>query len=114
MMRTSFIVGLVVIGATGQALAQPPADLRFVVAASAGVQTRSVTRTDTVSMELFAESGTVDATQTVAPKTLVDAGLSMRVWERVGAGVAAQSSSGMFLRIGTPSWFSWRFRLHCN
>ena len=113
MMRTSFIVGLVVVGATGQALAQPPADLRFVVAASAGVQTRSVTRTDTFSVELFAESGTVGGTQTVAPKTLVDAGLSMRVWERVGAGVAVSStgvatSADLDALVPHPFFFDFR------
>jgi hypothetical protein len=83
-----------VVGVAGVASAQPPDRHRFILTANAGVQALSVTRTDSVNFELYAETGTFEATQTIGPDPVFDGGVAMRLWRRMAVGVAVSHAQG--------------------
>lgn len=68
--------------------AQVHRDGRFLVSASAGVQTTVNTRTDRVDFDLFEETGQFAATQELGRTAVYDVGFSGRVWKGFGIGAS--------------------------
>jgi hypothetical protein len=73
-------------GIVARAVAQ--SEPRFVVGVSGGVQGSTPTLTDHVEFERNFETATVDVTYPNKLLTLIDAGIAVRLWKGVGAGVA--------------------------
>ena len=92
MVRAATVIGCVV-GAAGVVSAQPADRHRFVLTANAGVYTPS-TRTDTVNFDLYAESGTITATQTIGPDPVFDGGAAVRLSRQVAVGVVLSHAQG--------------------
>ena len=92
-LRTVIIIGCV-IGCTSHASAQPARERQFVLSANVGVQAQSASRTDVGNFDLNREVGVVRTSQSLGPYLLFDGGGSMRVWKRLGFGVAVARAQG--------------------
>jgi hypothetical protein len=68
-----------------QAQSDPP---RFVVGVSGGVQGSAPTVSDHFEFERNVETATVDVKYPTTPQALIDAGIGVRLWKHLGAGVA--------------------------
>ncbi len=109
-LRTAIVIGCI-IGCTSHASAQS-AQRRFVLSANAGVQAQSASRTDVVLFNLNREVGMVRASQTLGPYLVFDSGGSIRVWRRLGFGVAvsnAQGSATATIEADVPHPFFFEF-----
>ena len=91
--RTILIV-VCIIGCTSHASAQPAGERRLVLSANVGVQAQSAARTDVASFDLNREVGMLRASQSLGPYLLFDGGGSIRIWKRLGVGVAASNAHG--------------------
>ena len=87
------IIGFVICS-TSNAYAQSALDRRFAVNVNVGVQAQSTSRTDVANFDFNREIGMVRATQTLGPYLVVDGGGSMRVWRRLGFGIAVSHTQG--------------------
>ena len=92
-LRTATILGCI-IGCATCASAQSAGERRFALSANLGVQARSVSRTDVGNFDLNREVGVVRTSQSLGPYLVFDAGGSMRVWKRLGFGVAVARAQG--------------------
>ena len=111
-LRTVIIIGCV-IGCTSHASAQPARERQFVLSANVGVQAQSASRTDVGNFDLNREVGVVRTSQSLGPYLLFDGGGSMRVWKRLGFGVAvarAQGRTTATIEAEVPHPFFFRIR----
>ena len=92
-LRTVLIIGCL-IGCTSHASAQSAAERRVVLSANVGVQAQSASRTDVASFDLNREVGMLRASQSLGPYLMFDGGGSLRVWKRLGFGVAVSNTQG--------------------
>ena len=110
-LRTVIIIGCI-IGCTSPAAAQSAGARRFVLSANVGVQAQSASRTDVANFDLNREVGVVRASQSLGPYPVFDGGGSMRVWRRLGAGLAvshAQGQSTATIEADVPHPFFFEF-----
>jgi hypothetical protein len=74
-------------------LAQSP-DARWFLSVGGGVQSVSGKLSDHIETPRDVETETVDVKYSLKPNLLVDAGLGVRLWKRLGAGVAVSRATG--------------------
>jgi hypothetical protein len=65
---------------------------RFVVGVSGGAQGAASTVSDHFEFERNVETATVDVKYPTKPMALIDAGIGVRLWKRLGAGVAVSNA----------------------
>ena len=65
---------------------------RFVIGVSGGVQGSGSAVSDHFEFERNVETATVDVTYPTKPQTLIDAGIGVRLWKHLGAGVAVANA----------------------
>ena len=90
----------------GQTLPQA----RLVVNANLGMQIQSSSRTDSVQFDLNRELGSLQATQTLGPYSVLDLGTTTRLWKGLGFGFAfsraqGQSTASVESEIPHPLFF---------
>jgi hypothetical protein len=84
--------GLVLFVFVPDAAAQP-GNNRIVVSLSGGVQTGAPRLTDHFEFESNVETATVDVRYPARPAVLVDGSVTMRLWRRMGVGVAVSQAT---------------------
>jgi hypothetical protein len=92
-LRTLVIVGCT-LGVAGVAFAQTVDQHRFILTANAGIHSLAASRTDTVTFDLHAETGTLETTQSIGPDPMFDGGAAVRVSRQAAVGVAVSYAQG--------------------
>ena len=92
-LRTLIIIGCI-IGGTSHVSAQSAEERRFVLSANVGIQAQLASRTDVATFDLNREVAMVRTSQSLGPYLVFDGGGSMRVWKRLGFGVAVSNAQG--------------------
>ncbi len=82
---------LILLGAVTRADAQ--SEPRFVVGVSGGVQGGAPTVSDHFEFERNVETATVDVRYPTKVQALIDAGIGVRLWKRLGVGVAVANAT---------------------
>ncbi|MEP6916617.1 MAG: outer membrane beta-barrel protein [Acidobacteriota bacterium] len=85
------LAALLLISATARAQSPEP---RAVLSISGGVQSVTGTLSDHFETPLNAETETVDVKYSLKPDLLVDAGIGVRLWAHLGAGLAVSRATG--------------------
>lgn len=91
--RVLVIVGCT-LGVAGVAFAQPEDQHRFILTANAGIHSLAASRTDTVTFDLHAETGTLETTQSIGPDPMFDGGAAVRLSRQAAVGVAVSYAQG--------------------
>lgn len=92
-LRAVIIIGCI-IGCTSHTAAQSAGERRFVLSTNIGIQAQSASRTDVAAFDLNREVAMVRTSQSLGPYLVFDGGGSMRVWKRLGVGIAVSNAQG--------------------